>query len=176
MLSIYFLKPALLCLQPEFPGVPNICALTSHSVKSRPNKVNTAKGNNLSGDSLPKVLYILWHGLIYLSFEISPEKEFHWRKVCWPWWPFCGMSKTTTWPGNMACKRAWTIIRRWAGAPSWIHQALRTPPSALRPNIRCRASNTGLFHYMGQHNHKNATSNFTVEYQIHPAVLFMSEF
>ena len=52
-------------------------------------KVHTTKGNNLSGDSLPMVLYILWCCLIYLRIQVSPEKEIHWRNVA-----LCGMPKT----------------------------------------------------------------------------------
>ena len=46
MLSIY-LDP--LCLAFNLSSI-------SHIIKSRPKKVNTTKGNNLSGDSLAKAL------------------------------------------------------------------------------------------------------------------------
>ena len=145
------------------------------------------KGNNLSCDSLPTVLYILWCDLIYnLALRYPQRKKSigvrSGDRAC----HYVARPRPTIRRGNRVCKRSRTIIRRWAGASYWIHQALRTPPSALHP-IWCRASNTRLLHYMGPPNPKKCNRKLYrrvsqkrlqsphKHVKIHPVVHFMGE-
>ena len=92
-------------------------------------------------------MHILWHVWYTLVLRYPQRNKYIGVRSVDRGGHSVACPRPTTWPGNRACKWSRTMIRRWVGAPSWIHQALRTPPSDLRPNIRCRASNTGLLHY-----------------------------